>query len=275
MSRNHGPFATTNPWRSIGWATSLGLVAGTALVGFLVLPVLNRGPSVPVWTAICTAAGLLPTPQARTEQPAARYASAVRWTAGEVAAVGTADTANGAFVAVNCTACHGDRGVSGQDWIPSLAGMRPEALYKQLADYKTGHRSWAIMNAIAGALSDQDMRDVAAYFGSLLPASGIEKGGALSAEGGLRSDDPVVRLVYAGDPTRGIAPCASCHGLNGLKRAAPVLAGQHPAYLNRQLGAFHDRLRTNDEGEQMRVTAARLTDEEMQGLSRFLASGRR
>lgn len=275
MSRNHGPFATNNPWRPIGWITSLGLVTGTALVGFLVLPALTRGPSVPVWTAICTAVGLRPTPQARTEQPAARYASTVQWTASAVAAMGAADTANGAFVAVNCTACHGDRGVSGQDWIPSLAGMRPEALYKQLADYRTGHRTWAIMNAIAGALSDRDMRDVAAYFGGFPPAARIEDGGGLSGEGGIRAADPVVRLVYAGDPARGIAPCASCHGLNGLKRGAPVLAGQHPSYLNRQLGAFHDQTRANDEGEQMRVTAARLTDEEMQGLSQFLASGRR
>ena len=272
MSRNHGPFATDNPWRTIGWATIVGLVTGTALVGFFLLPALNRDPSVPLWTAICNAAGLLPTPQARTEEPAVRYASTVHWTAGALAAIDTADEANGAFVAVNCTACHGDRGVSQQVWIPSLAGMRPEALYRQLTDYRTRHRSWPIMDAIAGALSDRDLRDVAAYFSRLPPPAKIEQAGALTAEGGSRSDDPV---VYAGDPARGIAPCASCHGLNGLKLGAPVLAGQHPTYLKRQLEAFRGRFRGNDEGEQMRVVAARLTEDEMDGLSRFLASGRR
>ena len=275
MARKHGPFATANPWRFIGCAVALGLTVGTALVGFVLLPLANRSAAEPLWTAVCTALGLQErapgTP--RQPEPAVQYASAIQWTQGEIAAANGGDVRNGAFVATNCGACHGDLGVSAEWWIPSLAGMRPEALVKQLVDYRSGHRRWAVMNAIAGALSTKDMRDVAAFYGSLQPPPVTVRPGSLPG-GGLRSSDPTVRLVYAGDPVRGIAPCASCHGLEGLKRAAPILAGQHPAYLERQLGAFRGRWRTNDEGEQMRVVAARLTDGEIRALAEYLAAAR-
>ena len=89
---------------------------------------------------------------------------------------------------------------------------------------------------------------------------------------GTRSSDPTVRLVFAGDPRRGIAPCASCHGLAGLKRAAPALAGQQASYVERQLVSFQQRTRANDEGEQMRVIAAQLTSDEIRNLSQMLAA---
>jgi cytochrome c553 len=163
--------------------------------------------------------------------------------------------------------------VSQSDWIPSLAGMNPEALLKQLEDYRSGHRTWPVMNAIAGALSEEQIRDAAAYFASLKPPGELAAPGLLAGGRGLRSADATTRLVYAGDPARGIAPCASCHGLNGLKRAAPVLAGQHRSYIERQLSDFRSAARRNDQGEQMRVIATSLSDDEIKSLAAFLSSG--
>lgn len=74
------------------------------------------------------------------------------WTPGEVQAARSGDPAKGAFVVLNCAACHGDHGVSPASWIPSLAGMRADALTKQLIDYSSRHRTWPVMNAIASAL---------------------------------------------------------------------------------------------------------------------------
>jgi len=245
------------------------------LIGFVLLPIADRSPVEPIWTAICTAFGLRPAPSQVTPEPPVRYASLVQWTPGEVAAVNGGDPRKGEFVALNCAACHGDQGVSQADWIPSLAGMVPDALVKQLADFRSGHRSWPVMNAIAGALSTDQIRDVGAYFASLRPAAQVAHPGLLAGDRGPRSADPTVRLVYAGDPTRGIAPCASCHGLNGLKLAAPVLAGQHESYIVQQLSDFRSGIRHNDEGEQMRVVAAKLTDSEIKALAAFLSSGKR
>jgi cytochrome c553 len=274
MVRNRGPFATRNPWRRIAWSTVSGLTVGSVLVGFILLPIVNRSAAVPIWDAICTALGLRPFSSLAKRQPPAQYASTVQWSFGEVGAANGGDPKKGAFVALNCAACHGDRGVSLANWIPSLAGMRRDALVKQLIDYGSGHRTWPVMNAIASVLSADQIRDVAAYFNSLRQPDEVADPGLLAGGRGLRSDDPTIHLVYAGDPARGIAPCASCHGLNGQKLAAPVLAGQHPKYMERQLSAFRGGDRRNDEGEQMRVIAAKLTDAEISRLTTFLSSGK-
>src|ERR1700675_4754038 len=72
--------------------------------------------------------------------------------------------ANGEFVALNCTACHGEQGVSSSTLIPTLAGMNSAVIYKQLDDYRSGKRLWGVMSAISTALIEQDSADVAAYF---------------------------------------------------------------------------------------------------------------
>jgi cytochrome c553 len=49
--------------------------------------------------------------------------------------------------------------------VPLIAGQSPEYLIKALQAYKTGERSHPSMQGIAKSLSDQDMADVAAYYG--------------------------------------------------------------------------------------------------------------
>jgi len=85
----------------------------------------------------------------------------------------------------------------------------------------------------------------------------------------LWASDPAKRLVFAGDPQRGIPPCAACHGPGSFKIGAPALQGQHAAYIERQLAAFAQGSRQNDIYEQMRATARQLTPGEMQALAAF------
>lgn len=63
-----------------------------------------------------------------------------------------------------CTACHGENGTSEQDMYPVLAGQHESYLYHALRAYKTGDRTNAIMSGQVEPLSDQDMRDLAAYY---------------------------------------------------------------------------------------------------------------
>ena len=273
MARSHGPFATDNPWRKIGISVVAGLTVGVALLGFVVLPASeNAGGSV--WRSICTALGLRIDTYLSVPQAAPVYASTMSWTAETVRTATTGDGQHGAFIATNCNACHGEAGISAVNYIPSLAGMRQETVVKQLTDFHSGHRQWAIMNAIASTLTEQDMRDIAAYYGSLPPPKKVHEPGLLAGGRSVHSADEIVRLIYSGDPTRGIAPCASCHGLQGLKRGAPVLAGQSEFYLMRQLEDFRSEARANDEGEQMRVLAAKLSDNEIAKLAVVLSSGK-
>jgi len=78
-----------------------------------------------------------------------------------------------------CAACHGANGVSIADAIPNLAGQRVAYLEAQLRAFKAGTRKAASMNAIAAQLAPADIVDVAAYFGSLVPANLAAKSGQL------------------------------------------------------------------------------------------------
>ena len=74
-----------------------------------------------------------------------------------------------------------------------------------------------------------------------------------------------------GDPKRGIAACASCHGPGGYRIGAPALTKQNELYLDQQLHAFAQGTRTNDMNKPMRTIAAMLTDSEMRALSHAYA----
>jgi cytochrome c553 len=49
--------------------------------------------------------------------------------------------------------------------VPKIAGQQPEYIVKALQEYRAGDRSHPTMRGIARGLSDQDMADVAAYYG--------------------------------------------------------------------------------------------------------------
>jgi cytochrome c553 len=68
-----------------------------------------------------------------------------------------------------CEGCHGIVGyrTAFPDVysVPKLGGQAPDYLIKALRDYKSGARSHPTMRGIAATLSDQDMADLAAYYG--------------------------------------------------------------------------------------------------------------
>ncbi len=272
MVREQGPFNLNNRWSRIAWGLIAGVCIVSFLVGFLVLGRFQQnGPTLGAWDAFCRALGITSDSQpANAPQPPRRTPTRIAWTRDTLTRIESGNAQRGAFVALNCEACHGDHGVSASALIPTLAGQNSAVLYKQLDDYRSNKRQWGVMGAIASALTDQDSADVASYFAhrpdGLAPVvgEGIPKGGR-----SLRQRDPVLRLVFAGDPGRGIPPCAACHGPGAEKLGAPALHGQHTAYIERQLAAFAQSMRQNDINEQMRVIARALTPDEMHGVAAY------
>jgi cytochrome c553 len=63
-----------------------------------------------------------------------------------------------------CAACHGADGNSQLPDYPKLAGQHRDYLEKALRDYKSGARKNPIMAGFAGALSKEDIADLAAWF---------------------------------------------------------------------------------------------------------------
>ena len=277
MGGDQGPLKLENPWPRLGWWSAAALVTVSVVLGFVVLPRYQQnGPTLDTWSAICRAIGITSdSAPASAPQPSLRTPTDIAWTSATLAQVASGSEQRGTFVALNCGACHGERGVSQSTLIPTLAGMDSAIIYKQLDDYRTGKRLWGVMSAIAKALSDQDSADVAVYFAGLADGLSSVAGEGVPESGrSLRQDDPALRLIFAGDPARGIPPCGACHGPEARKLGAPSLQGQHAAYIERQLAAFAQGIRRNDINEQMRVIARELTPEEMHAVAAYYGAQR-
>jgi cytochrome c553 len=176
-----------------------------------------------------------------------------------------ADPAKGQSIAAGvCAACHGSDGNSPIPSNPMLAGQHPEYLFKQLRNYKSGERNNPIMAGIAASLSEQDMRDVSAFYAAQKPRQGAARDAKLAGAG--------QRLYRGGNATSGIAACAGCHSPSGAGIPAqyPRLKGQHADYTIAQLKAFRAGERANDENGMMRDVALRMTDQDIAAVAEYL-----
>ena len=50
--------------------------------------------------------------------------------------------------------------------MPKLGGQKPAYLLSAMRAYKSGERDFATMRGMVADLSDQDMADIAAYYGA-------------------------------------------------------------------------------------------------------------
>jgi cytochrome c553 len=178
---------------------------------------------------------------------------------------GAGDPAAGKVKAAPCAACHGTDGNSIAPNFPNLAAQNPAYLAKQLHDYKSGARKNEIMSGMVASLSDQDIADLAAYFGSQ-----SVKVGSVSP----KSRGAGERLYRGGDSASGVPACMACHSPSGAGNNAarfPRLSAQHPDYALTQLKLFRDGVRANDPNRMMRDVASRMTLDEMQAVSDYLA----
>ena len=69
-----------------------------------------------------------------------------------------------------CVACHGNDGVGILPEYPNLAGQQADYIQRALHSYKNGSRKNAIMAGMAGALTEQDIEALAAYYSSQRPS---------------------------------------------------------------------------------------------------------
>ena len=272
MARDKGVLRLTNPWPRFAWLAGAAIVGISLALGFLVLDRYQQNdPPLGLWGAICWGLGITADlGPAREAAPTLRTPSRIAWTSSTLGQIRAGDAQHGSFIALNCTACHGEGGMSQSTFIPTLTGMDPAVIFKQLDDYRSGKRPWGVMVAIAKAPSIRDSADVAAYYAARpngLAASAHE--GSLRGESRSKESDSARHLAFMGDEQRGIPPCTACHGPHGYKIGAPPLAGQHAAYIERQLAAFAQGLRQNDINEQMRTIAMQLTPSEMHALAAF------
>lgn len=184
-----------------------------------------------------------------------------------------AATAGEAKAAV-CTACHGVNGNSVNPEWPNLAGQGSAYIKEQLKLFRAGHRNNLVMYPLAVALTDDDIRDLAAYYSRQTPT-------------GLEADPATVKageaLYRGGDRARNIPSCASCHGPRGAGMTTagyPKLRGQHAAYTIKQLNDYAAEQRYVDvnsgektrsrNGHMMTTISKRLTDADKAALASYI-----
>ncbi len=172
----------------------------------------------------------------------------------------TGDAARGITA---CLACHGPAGNSSISQNPKLAAQHEAYIVKQLHDFKGPNRNNAIMTTIAKALSEEDMRNVAAYVSAKKPAPG--------AAHNKNTVELGKKIYRAGIAEKNVPACAGCHSPNGAGIPAqyPRIAGQHQDYTVTQLSNFRTGTRNNS--AQMTTIAKRMSDEEMQAVADYVA----
>jgi cytochrome c553 len=141
-----------------------------------------------------------------------------------------------------CSSCHGPGGHSISSTFPRLAGQQKEYLIAQLTNFRDHKRAdphaQTYMWGMAARLSNPTIVALATYYAAQPPTPGTPDNSAEAQAG---------RKIYTeGSPAQGVPACMTCHGAKGEGNAAfPRLAGQHTAYIERQLEAFASNARAN------------------------------
>jgi cytochrome c553 len=175
----------------------------------------------------------------------------------EVYAVSAADVAAGKAAAESCASCHGADGISQTADTPSLAGEPDDYIQWQLVYFRRGARKNELMESVAQSLTNEEIRNLGAYYASL-PAPQPEPA----------SDT----LAQTGDKLAVQHRCKSCHGDNyeGIGPAAR-LSGQREDVMLKALHDFKSGSRVGSGVASMAEVTFGLSDSDMQGLAHYMA----
>ena len=176
----------------------------------------------------------------------------------------------GASKVATCTACHGADGNAiamdqPEPW-PSIASQHAGYTVRQLQAYEQGERTNVTMQTMVAGLSEQDMRDIAAYYEEqMLVPKGADPARVELGE----------QIYRGGIPERGVAACIACHGPRGMGNPLagyPRVSHQHAAYLAKTLRDYRSGVRRSDAGlnQMMRNVAEFLLDDEIEALASYM-----
>jgi cytochrome c553 len=165
-----------------------------------------------------------------------------------------------------CSTCHGLHGISVSPMFPNLAAQQPIYLENQLKAFRDRSRAdphaQAFMWGMAAQLTDSAIATIAAYFAAQPPPTGTPAGREETAAG--------KKIFEDGITAQKVPACKMCHGDKAHGNLVfPRLAGQHRAYLERQLAAFISNARAS---EIMHENSKNLTALQISELAAYLSS---
>lgn len=161
-----------------------------------------------------------------------------------------------------CIGCHGKEGNSEVLIYPNLSNQHAQYIEKQLHAFKDNSRTNYAMNQFAGAMTDEDIADMGAYFADTKAVANVKVKRVATVA--VITEEAIAGKAKA-------AVCASCHGVGGNSVVAmyPKLAGQSADYIAKQLEEFKSGVRKDPV---MAGMAAALSDQDMAELGAYFAS---
>ena len=163
-----------------------------------------------------------------------------------------------------CTACHGVDGNSTNPMWPKLAQQGAPYMEAQLKLFRDGTRQDPLMTPQAANLTDEDIKDLAAYYTA-------QKGTPGAAE-----EDKVElgQAIYRGGIIeKGVPACSGCHSPTGVGNPAarfPRLSGQHADYMAAQLKSYRAIELDFPSAQIMVSVTERLTDKEIEAVASYM-----
>ncbi|GAA0499080.1 c-type cytochrome [Deinococcus depolymerans] len=172
-----------------------------------------------------------------------------------------ADAARGQGLSGSCAGCHG----AGR--APTLSGRSAAGIQAALLAFRAGTRPNGTMQRVAGALSDQDIADLAAFYGTpAAPPVTSAAGTTLTGE----------TLYSAGDPARGVLACVVCHGETGEGAETlgiPALKGRSAPSVLTALRAYKAAPVTGiPYPDAMRIALGPMTDADLTAVAAYVAT---
>lgn len=180
--------------------------------------------------------------------------------------MGPGDPVVGKTKAELCFGCHGEDGNSTSPEFPKLSGQYGSYIAKQIRNFQSTTRTHQVMGAMAAAVSDEDLADIAAYFA-----------GQPIMKGDHPSSNQIGKNLFENDDLpRMLVRCSNCHGATGKGQNPgnpmyPVIGGQHKEYLLGQLLNFKKGARNNSPGGVMNTIVHRLSDAELDALADYVS----
>jgi len=176
------------------------------------------------------------------------------------AAAQTAPPVKAPAAAQTCVACHGIKGISSTKNTPSLAGQPDIFTQYQLVFMRDGARDAGVMKPFVKNLTDDNIRDLGAYYAGLPPPP------ALTTKSEIAIDTERVTALLTS------RHCDSCHkaDFSGQGESAR-LAGQRSDYIVKALHDYRTAVRRGRGMAAMTEVAVTLHEEDIEMIAAYLA----
>ena len=157
-----------------------------------------------------------------------------------------------------CLACHGEKGTSEMENIPSLGAQQPAYVLIQLYMFREKLRTFEIMNDMAKDLTDDDLRAISDYIATLpKPAPPADAGDSARMQKGLA-------LVQQNR-------CNTCHNIDFSGRDnIPRILNQREDYLAKTMREYKSNSRHGYDATMADVLQP-VTEEQIADLAYYIA----